>query len=113
LNGNRRRDHTEISYDILKAALNGEKKTRLMYQSRLNVRQLNEYLEQLTLCELVCYPQAERHYATTEKGRAYTKMFENYKETADLLTERRKALAHFFAPNVDKPMLVPAKAFSW
>ena len=79
-----------------------------MYQSRLNVRQLNEYLEQLTLCELVCYPQAERHYATTEKGRAYTKMFENYKETADLLTEQKKALARFLTPKVKKPVLVPA-----
>jgi predicted transcriptional regulator len=112
LNG-RRRDPTEISYDVLKAALGGQRKTRLMYQSRLNLTQLNEYLAQLTLCELIYHQQAERQYATTEKGREYAKMFENYKETADLLTEQEQALAHLLAPNVEKPILVPAKAFSW
>ena len=108
MNGSRRRDPTEISYDILKAALNGQKKTRLMYQSRLNLRQLNEYLEQLTQCELILFQQTERHYNTTEKGRAYAKMFENYRETADLLTEQKKALARFLTPKVKKPVLVPA-----
>ena len=104
MNG-RRRDPAEISFDVLKAALGGQRKTRLMYQSRLNLRQLNEYLAQLTLCELIYHQQAERQYAATEKGREYAKMFESYRETADLLTEQRKALTHFLTPG-EKSVLV-------
>jgi predicted transcriptional regulator len=45
LNGHRRRDSEEITYAILKAAVNGERKTRIMYQSSLNLKQLNQYIE--------------------------------------------------------------------
>jgi predicted transcriptional regulator len=102
MNVRRRRDPSEISYDILKAALSGQKKTRLMYQCRLNLRQFNLYLEELTLRELIGYRQAERCYVTTEKGRTYTRMFENYKETADLLTEQNRTLARFLTPDERK-----------
>ena len=81
-----------------------------MYQSRLNLRQLNEYLAQLTLCELI-YQQAERQYTTTEKGRAYAKIFESYKETTDLLTEQRKALTRFLTPG-EKSVLVAVSRLS-
>jgi predicted transcriptional regulator len=108
MNGSKRRDPTEISYDILKAASSGQKKTRLMYQSRLNLKQLNEYLAELTQCELICYHQTGRIYVATEKGKAFARMFENYKETADLLAEQNKTLAQFLTPRAKKPVLVPA-----
>jgi predicted transcriptional regulator len=108
MNGSKRRNPPEISYDILKAALSSQKKTRLMYQSRLNLKQLNEYLQELTLCELISYHESGRFYVSTEKGRAYVRMFENYRETADLLAEQDKTLARFLTPKAKKPVLVPA-----
>lgn len=92
MNGHRRRDSGEISYSILKAAVEGQRKTRIMYQSALNLKQLNQYLEELVLNELLGYQPEGRYYQTTEKGRTFTRMFENYKGTKDLLSEQEKTL---------------------
>jgi len=108
LDTHRRRDSGEITYAILKAALGGQKKTRIMYQSSLNLKQLNQYLEELVLNELLGYQPAGRFYQTTERGRTYARMFENYKETRDLLNEQEKALGRFLTPKVKKSFAVPA-----
>lgn len=103
----RRRDSGEITYAILKAALGGQKKTRIMYQSSLNLKQLNQYIEELVLNELLGYQPAGRYYQTTERGRAYARMFENYKETRDLLSEQEKALGRFLTSRAKKSFAVP------
>jgi predicted transcriptional regulator len=108
LNGHRRRDSGEISYAILKAALGGQRKTRIMYQSSLNLKQLNQYIEELVLNELLGYQPAGRYYHTTEKGRTFTRMFENYMETRDLLSEQEKALGRFLMSRAKKSFAVPA-----
>jgi len=92
LDGHKRRDSGEIAYAILKAAVGGQRKTRIMYQSSLNLKQLNQYIEELVLNELLGYQPEGRYYQTTERGRTFTTMFENYKETRDLLSEQEKAL---------------------
>jgi len=107
LDTRRRRDAGEITYAILKAAQGGQKKTRIMYQSSLNLKQLNQYLEELVLNELLGYQPAGRYYQTTERGRAYARMFENYKETRDLLSEQEKALSRFLTPKAKKSFAVP------
>ena len=107
LDTRRRRDAGEITYAILKAAQGGQKKTRIMYQSSLNLKQLNQYLEELVLNELLGYQPAGRFYQTTERGRAYARMFENYKETRDLLSEQEKALSRFLTPKAKKSFAVP------
>ena len=107
LDTRRRRDAGEITYAILKAAQGGQKKTRIMYQSSLNLKQLNQYLEDLVLNELLGYQPAGRYYQTTERGRAYARMFENYKETRDLLSEQEKALGRFLTPKAKKSFAVP------
>lgn len=103
----RRRDSTEITYAILKAASAGQKKTRIMYQSSLNLKQLNQYLEELVLNELLGFQPNGRYYQTTERGRAYERMFENYRETRDLLSEQEKALSRFLTPKAKKSFAVP------
>jgi len=107
LDTHRRRDSGEITYAILKAALGGQKKTRIMYQSSLNLKQLNLYIEELVLNELLGYQPNGRYYQTTERGRAYNRMYENYKETRDLLSEQEKALARFLTSRAKKSFAVP------
>jgi predicted transcriptional regulator len=109
LNGHRRRDSEEIVYAVLKAAVNGERKTRIMYQSSLNLKQLNQYIEELVLNELLGYQPTTRCYQTTERGRTFVRMFENYKETKDLLGEQEKALGRILASRVRKSFVVPAE----
>ncbi|MGD0477814.1 MAG: winged helix-turn-helix domain-containing protein [Nitrososphaerales archaeon] len=107
MNGHRRRDSGEITYAILKAAAGGQRKTRIMYQSSLNLKQLNQYIEELVLNELLGYQPATRCYQTTERGRTFTRMFENYKETRDLLSEQEKALGRFLTTRAKKSFAVP------
>jgi predicted transcriptional regulator len=108
MNGGKRRDSTEISYDILKAAQGGQRKTRIMYQSRLNLHQLNERMDELISCELLSYQPSGRYFSTTEKGREFSRMFESFRETTYLLTEQKKRLSGFLIPRATKPVAVPA-----
>jgi len=107
LESRRRRDSVEITYAILKAASGGQKKTRIMYQSSLNLKQLNQYIEELILNELLSFQPAGRYYKTIERGRAYARMFENYKETRERLSEQEKALSRFLTPKAKKSFSVP------
>ena len=43
----RRRDSNQIKYEVLMAALPGGRKTHIMYESGLNLKQLNLYLGDL------------------------------------------------------------------
>ena len=108
MDARRRRDAVEIKYAILKAGVNGQKKTRIMYQSSLNMKQLNLHLEELVLNDLISYQPTGRYFTTTERGKAFTKMFENYRETSDLLTEQERALERFLTSRSKKPLGVAA-----
>lgn len=104
MSSQRRRGPTEIRYEILKAALGGQRKTRIMYQSSLNLKQLNKYLDDLVLMEMIGYHPSGKCFATTDRGRTFARMFENYKETADLLGEQKKALERFLMSRAKKPL---------
>ena len=108
MDARRRRDAVEIKYAILKAATGGQKKTRIMYQSSLNMKQLNLHLDELAHNELISYQSVGRYFTTTESGRAFAKMFENYLETRDLLSEQEKALERFLTARAKKPLGVLA-----
>ena len=82
-------------YDILKAAQSGQKKTRVMYESKLNLKQLNLYLAELASNGLLNHVPDGKYYLTTEKGRAYVRAFEHYKESVDLLSAQEGALVQF------------------
>ena len=101
----RRRDSTEIKYDILNSALHGDGKTHIMYATGLNLRQLNTYLGELIASAGLEFRAEDRKYTTTEKGKAFAKAFEHYRETMDLLAKQEAALSNFF-PTTASPKLV-------
>jgi predicted transcriptional regulator len=102
----RRRDSTEIKYDILNSALHGDGKTHIMYATGLNLRQLNTYITDLMASGGLEFRPVERRYITTEKGKAFAKAFEHYRETMDLLARQEAALASFFPTTVNRTLVV-------
>ena len=98
MNGHKRRDSAEIVYEILNAASSGKRKTSIMYESKLNLKQLNYYLGDLTARGLLVFEPSNRNYLSTEKGRTFAKAFQHYRETTDLLREQEAALGRYFTP---------------
>ncbi|WP_407357265.1 winged helix-turn-helix domain-containing protein [Methanolobus sp. WCC5] len=64
-----RRSRTAISVDILRAALEGAKKTHIVYRANLNFDVVNRYLYLLKEKGLI--EQNGNLYITTEKGREF------------------------------------------
>ncbi len=60
----------------------GERKTKIMYGSMLNQKQLNRYLDLLTRNGLLVHNPEERIYKTTQKGGHYLSKY------AELLKHR-------------------------
>jgi predicted transcriptional regulator len=109
VSNHRRRDSTEITYSVLKAAAGGQRKTRIMYQSALNLKQLNLYLQELVESELLGYQPAGRFYFTTEKGRAFARAFEHIHETNDLLREQERSLEKLLTAKAKKTAAVEVR----
>ena len=73
----KKRDRLEIIRDMLSTVLGKAKKTRIMYQSNLNYRQLEKYLNDLLESDLVkC--NDDRSYLITWKGRNFLQTYANY-----------------------------------
>ncbi|RLI19030.1 hypothetical protein DRO54_09245 [Candidatus Bathyarchaeota archaeon] len=74
----RYRNKLHIIADILKAAENGSKKTRIMYLANLSYHLLEKYLVKVIQADLL------RHngelYEVTEKGRIFLEKFDDYSE---------------------------------
>jgi len=62
----RRRWPHEIMVDILKAAADGEKKTRILFKARLSFPQLRKYLKLLSTSGFIT--EKSGVWKTTEKG---------------------------------------------
>ena len=103
----RRRDASEIKYEILMASISGKKKTHIMYESGLNLRQLNLYLEELVAHETLEFKPLERKYFITNKGRAFVTAFDHYRETVNALDKQEMALAQFFTTEMGRPVVAP------
>jgi predicted transcriptional regulator len=67
-----------------------------MYESGLNLKQLNLYLNELISNGALEFRAAEKRYYTTEKGRTFLRAFDHYRETVNLLDKQEAALAQFF-----------------
>jgi predicted transcriptional regulator len=70
------RSNFDITAAILKAAQNGQRKTRIMYESRTSMEQLNGYLEMLIETEMIEHRPKERLYCTTKKGMLFLNSYE-------------------------------------
>jgi len=65
------RSRLAISAEVLRYAINGEKKTRLMYQANLSYDSVKEYLAMLTSNGLLTFNAESDTYKTTRKGRTF------------------------------------------
>ncbi len=92
----RRRDSNQIKYEVLMAAIPGGRKTHIMYDSGLNLKQLNFYLNELLSHGALEYRPEEKRYFTTEKGKEFARAFDHYREIINELDKEESALAQFF-----------------
>ena len=88
-------------YEILMASASGKKKTHIMYESGLNLKQLNHYLGELLANGVLDYRPQPKEYFITEKGRTFARAFDNYRQTITSLNKQETALAHFFHTTVN------------
>lgn len=68
----KRRSRTDIVEAILKVALNGVKKTHIVYEANLNFNIAEQYLEMLKDKGLI--KQENGLFITTEKGKVFQEM---------------------------------------
>ena len=74
-----RRDGVRLMVDMLVVALEGTKKTEIVYKANLNFRQAQKYLDFLLSKGLIAVrgSSGERKvYRTTERGRTFIKRYE-------------------------------------
>ena len=75
-----KRSDMEISADILQVALNGAKKSHIVYKANLNFQLARKYLDLLIHSGLIVGPDnGSRVFLTTDKGIEYIKYFEGFK----------------------------------
>ena len=98
----RRRDSNQIKYEVLMAAIPGAKKTHIMYESGLNLKQLNFYINELLMNGALQFKLSEKKYFTTQKGKEFAEAFDHYRKAASVLTKEESALAQYF-PISGKP----------
>ena len=74
---NTRRNKIQIMVAILKTCIGGANKTKVVYQSNLNFRTVNPYLERLIERDLICVEQGKLIlYRTTDRGDEVLRDFE-------------------------------------
>jgi len=107
LSDRRRRDATEIKYQILMSSISGNRKTHIMYESGLNLKQLNHYLGELLASGALEFRPQRKEYFITEKGKAFARAVDSYRETISLLNKQEAALAQFFPTTARRPLVSP------
>ena len=68
----KRRSRTDITVGILKVAMNGAKKTHIVYEMNLNFNIAQKYLEMLKEKELISHENGL--FITTDKGKVFQEM---------------------------------------
>ena len=87
-----RRSSELIVSEIIRAALSEVRKTKLMYASSLNVKQLNKYLETMMDANLLSLDPATKTYVATERARAYLQTLADLQRTEARLEKKRMQL---------------------
>ena len=81
MRGNGKRSDMEIAAAILKVALNGAKKSHIVFKANLNFQLGKKYLTRLINSGLLVGSEdRSRIFSTTEKGTEYLKYFEGFKQ---------------------------------
>lgn len=76
----KKRNDIEITAGILKMAVNGAKKSHIVYEVNLNFKILDKYLELLRKNDLINGPCENNAFTTTEKGLRYLDHFEDFQK---------------------------------
>ena len=84
------RSRLEIIADILKAAGNGAKKTRIMYFANLSYSLLEKYLAAVIKAKMLASNGDK--YEITEKGRVFLERFERYSKKLSRINKELKAI---------------------
>jgi predicted transcriptional regulator len=71
------RSRTDIAGDILRVAMNGAKKTHIVYAVNLNFNIAQDYLEMLNEKELIRHENGL--FTTTNKGKVFQEMAKDIK----------------------------------
>lgn len=81
-----KRSDIEISADILKVAVNGAKKSHIIYKANLNFKIGKKYINRLINSGLMIGPLGrDRVFLTTEKGVEYINQYEGLKNYMNYL----------------------------
>jgi predicted transcriptional regulator len=79
-----RRDTIKLVVDILEIAINGAKKTEIVYRANLNFKQVQKFLDFLIKKGLISVSSNKRKcYQTTEKGKEFIR---RYRKTVELIS---------------------------
>lgn len=78
------RSRTDIIAMVLRAAVNGATKTRIMYGAYLSYAQVKEYLNFLMEKNLVSYEEGTGIYRLTESGMKLLRTYEGISEMISL-----------------------------
>jgi predicted transcriptional regulator len=79
--GNGKRSDMEVAAAILHVALNGAKKSHIIYQANLNFQLGKKYLDRLITAGLLNESNnGRRVYSTTEKGVDYLNYLDGFKQ---------------------------------
>jgi predicted transcriptional regulator len=73
----RRRSRIDIAVDILRVAMDGANKNRIVYEVSINFIVAKKYLQMLSEKELIRYEKGL--FITTEKGRIFQEMAKEIK----------------------------------
>ena len=73
----KKRSYMEISVDILRVALEGAKKSHIVYKANLNFKIVNGFLHSLLKSGLLDGPSHDRFYQTTQKGSDFIEYYES------------------------------------
>ena len=76
-----KRNDIEISAEILKVAMNGARKSHIVYKANLNFKIIRKYLNNLEKSGLITSsPDKNKIFSTTKKGREYLDHFEAFED---------------------------------
>jgi predicted transcriptional regulator len=87
-----RRSSELIVSEIIRAAISEVRKTKLMYASSLNVKQLNKYLETMIGANLLSHDPSTNTYVATERARAYLQTLADLQRAQARLEKKRSEL---------------------
>jgi predicted transcriptional regulator len=90
-----KRSSLELTADVLGAALEGAKKTAIMYRANLSFDLLNRYLDLLTTKKVLLVRDEFGLYWVSPRGMKFLREYNSYKKTKSAYFRKSKAVNEF------------------